>query len=843
MDANVTMPPLPDGFVLDGQGSSTPPPLPDGFVLDGAPAQRTIPQQIGRAVARTGRNLASSNIITSLGDLASMVPDAALSAVGSDFRFGSPSDAIKQGIDSATKGSQISTAPENNAEKFSDAVSNVVTSGGGAGALSEAAPALEALKSFSPQTGGELASLGAAGAGMAGAQQVSDSPLAALAGLFVPGLATGAISKVLGGASRAAFGSMTESQAKDAATKYVGKTLTKEGIDPATVAGRMQEAADSGIPITLPEASGSSTLLQNQKTIEKGTGQGANALQAFKQDRPGQIRDALGNYADEITANAESTAKPLYDQVGDVQIPRSKFKELLTDPVIADAVDEFNKNKMLFYKVQDKQPYSVGFLDEVKKYINAQAKKPTTDNYAASIYKDAARKITDTIDPLVPAYSEARAAAQPGIVAKNAISKPLNTTLDKSIGTLRNRIFGSPNQRTELKRGLGDENFGNLEKLMGYIDSALRGGTGGSDTAFNTAGAKQLSDNFGAHGVELATKPLNALGRFGEWYGDKVRQKDYKALSDIFTAKDFSQITKDLKGMSPSESSDHIARFLETKIPAIAEDSSSENGKSAIPQSAPAVSPPSSVVPFPAPQSPAPLQSTPIPLPKAASAPEQKQESPIESTINKAAQATGVDQNLLHAIAATESALNPQAQAKTSNAKGLFQITPVTWKTLVKRYGAAMGVKMSDIMDPEANAKMAAALTKENSQKLTKNLGRDITPGEAYIGHFMGAPGATKLLKADDGEIAASLFPKAAKSNRSIFYAGRTARSVGEVKSLLADKVESRMPKVQEASYTPSVDTSHIPSGAVTELKNNPALSSQFDAVFGEGAAESILNT
>jgi hypothetical protein len=189
-----------------------------------------------------------------------------------------------------------------------------------------------------------------------------------------------------------------------------------------------------------------------------------------------------------------------------------------------------------------------------------------------------------------------------------------------------------------------------------------------------------------------------------------------------------------------------------------------------------------------------PKKSAPIVVPEVRITPEEQEigpQSSIESTIKNAANITGVDPALLQAVAKTESALNPDAQSKTSTASGLFQITAPTWKRLVSKYGAEHGIKASDINDPEANAIMASYLTRDNAEGLAKNLGREVTPEESYTAHFMGLSGATKLLKADDNENAAKLFPQAAKANKFIFFAKGKPLTVAELKSKLAAKIQT----------------------------------------------------
>src|SRR5947207_15383486 len=75
--------------------------------------------------------------------------------------------------------------------------------------------------------------------------------------------------------------------------------------------------------------------------------------------------------------------------------------------------------------------------------------------------------------------------------------------------------------------------------------------------------------------------------------------------------------------------------------------------------------------------------------------------------------------------------------------------------------------------DPTANSLMAGAFANSNAKVLTDRLGRKPTDGELYMAHFLGASGAARFIRAADANPnanAASLFPRAAHANRSIFY-------------------------------------------------------------------------
>lgn len=190
--------------------------------------------------------------------------------------------------------------------------------------------------------------------------------------------------------------------------------------------------------------------------------------------------------------------------------------------------------------------------------------------------------------------------------------------------------------------------------------------------------------------------------------------------------------------------------------------------------------------------------------------------TPVRGAIARAAEATGVDFSYLLAQARLESGLDPSARAPTSSAAGLYQFTKGTWLATLDRHGAEHGLGWADdaiangrvtdpamraqVMalrfDPDASARMAAELARDNSAALSGVLGRAPDHAELYLAHFLGSGGAAKFLSAlaaDPGQSAASLLPAAAGANRAIFYDHGSPRSVAGVMELIRAKVDTAM--------------------------------------------------
>lgn len=179
--------------------------------------------------------------------------------------------------------------------------------------------------------------------------------------------------------------------------------------------------------------------------------------------------------------------------------------------------------------------------------------------------------------------------------------------------------------------------------------------------------------------------------------------------------------------------------------------------------------------------------------------------STVTAAIRKAARLTNNSFSALLDTARVESSLNANARAPTSSARGLFQFTAATWLDVARRHGASAGIdpKMRDSEllalrnDPEISALMAGHLANENRARLTRALGRPVSDEEVYMAHFLGAGGATQLLRmvsAQPQRAAAVAFPRQAASNRSIFYVEGRSRSVAEVADHLVQKLHPGRP-------------------------------------------------
>jgi hypothetical protein len=191
----------------------------------------------------------------------------------------------------------------------------------------------------------------------------------------------------------------------------------------------------------------------------------------------------------------------------------------------------------------------------------------------------------------------------------------------------------------------------------------------------------------------------------------------------------------------------------------------------------------------------------------------------VQTAIAAASRKTGIDFNYLLGQAQVESGLRADARAGTSSATGLYQFIEQSWLGVVKQHGAEHGLgwaadsikqtgtgryvvsdpaARSAILglrsDPQTASLMAAEHAADNKAALEDSLGRPATGTDLYMAHFLGLGGADKFLSAmadSPGRTGASLFPAAARANRSVFYASNgQPRTLSDIYSRFAGKLD-----------------------------------------------------
>ena len=171
-------------------------------------------------------------------------------------------------------------------------------------------------------------------------------------------------------------------------------------------------------------------------------------------------------------------------------------------------------------------------------------------------------------------------------------------------------------------------------------------------------------------------------------------------------------------------------------------------------------------------------------------------------------EAAGTGGGYMDKIANKESGNDAIGKHPGSSAWGRYGITAGTWTAIANSpEGKRLGLDPSpEARKSDANQKIGARiLTNINGASLT-SAGFEANEKNLYLAHFMGAGGATKLLKALNGNAgadASEMFPEAAKANPTIFYVGnqrggeRLPRSVQEVYNVVTRGMGGRTPAME----------------------------------------------
>ena len=156
-----------------------------------------------------------------------------------------------------------------------------------------------------------------------------------------------------------------------------------------------------------------------------------------------------------------------------------------------------------------------------------------------------------------------------------------------------------------------------------------------------------------------------------------------------------------------------------------------------------------------------------------------------QGTLNELRTAPGSPEQIDNRIIQVESNGNPLARSKTSSASGLGQFTDKTWLDLIKQTHPELAADHNDAQllalraDSTLSREMVTANRVQNAAYL-KGQGIDATAGNIYLAHFLGAPDAAKVLRADPNTPVADLLdPKVVTANASIL-AGKTAGTVAQ---------------------------------------------------------------
>lgn len=141
-----------------------------------------------------------------------------------------------------------------------------------------------------------------------------------------------------------------------------------------------------------------------------------------------------------------------------------------------------------------------------------------------------------------------------------------------------------------------------------------------------------------------------------------------------------------------------------------------------------------------------------------------------------------VDDMYLRSIRAAESGGNDAAKNPASSATGRYQFTSGTWNDLMNKQ-PGLGLTADGRTDPAQQERAIRAFTADNAKALSGS-GIPVNPGNLYAAHFLGAGGASTVLRGqDNAPVSAYVGPEVVAANP--FLADMT---VGDFKNWSAQK-------------------------------------------------------
>lgn len=164
--------------------------------------------------------------------------------------------------------------------------------------------------------------------------------------------------------------------------------------------------------------------------------------------------------------------------------------------------------------------------------------------------------------------------------------------------------------------------------------------------------------------------------------------------------------------------------------------------------------------------------------------------------LNEAAKKAGVDPATLQVFAAQESGLRAGAANSVGSSKGLMGFIDGTWEGMLKKYGSKYGIPPGTPQtDPMASALMGAEFIKEN-MKAVSAVKPNPSGTDAYMAHFLGAPGAKTFFKADPNAKGVDVLPEAAAKNAPSFFRDgnkrKDPRTIAEIYKFKEDALIKR---------------------------------------------------
>ena len=294
----------------------------------------------------------------------------------------------------------------------------------------------------------------ATGAGF-GATQWSDKEHSRGANIIAGALFGGAASAILPKAIELGgtlFRGIKNSRSPE---KIVQKGLAA-GDDIATTKAAQSSADNLGVNLTPGEASRSAALLGREARLNVSPDQQQKLAQILKarnttvNQKADEVIQSLVSEGDDV---AKANSDALYAEIRPQVLPENVTQSILSNPIIAKNLDSAMASKN--FLVDQQKPGTVGFFDELKKYMQSEGEKEALSGGSKKAYSEAIHHLTGAIDEAVPQYGVARGISQRIIQKRNYTDAIANIKLAKGQDApepaqIYKELFGTQAQQSKF---------------------------------------------------------------------------------------------------------------------------------------------------------------------------------------------------------------------------------------------------------------------------------------------------------------------------------------------------------------------------------------------------------
>ncbi len=583
-----------------------------------------------------------------------------------------------------------------------------------------------------------------------------------------------------GGAWDLLKGKFSDDAAANNAYRTTAKTLSKSGVDEYALRDAARQAKSAGTDATLPEFTGNKKLLNRQKYIAKIGDEGSDIINDFVEKRANEtIPNRLIDYLEPV-ANKQTEASRAYTEFFDATdnlqpIDLEPVKKILAVKINTSNAKGIKRGvyESMLEKVDEavKQGASPRAIQELKDELGLVIDQTAKGDIAVKnkLNRDAVnvvQALTKQADDAFPEFARLRADYGEGKAATDVL-KDLYSTQVGSTQRFYNKVYGTPELRSELRKSMAPEDFNGLRNILKSLEQIKKGGLTGSDTAFNQATGEELARESGSVVGRTMQFKTNPIAEIGFWIDDKIRGRQFKELAKLYTNPDLKRLADEISkvGAKSKEGQLLLEEYAVKATPLLIEARPEQPARRILPAATKAATEASGGLTDEeikildeyysinnngggnsSPPATEPLDLKPLPETK-------DSEAVIDGMIK------------------SESGGNPNADNPNSSASGILQYTDDTWTGAVKNH-PELGLSVKDKNKPDAQKKMTEQLINKEYEPALKKAGIDATPAAIYAMHHFGQEQALRLLKRKQSKLpAANLVSKGAvKANKNVFF-------------------------------------------------------------------------